>query len=203
MPNWRNLLLGALIGLLAAGAILLVCQPERGTPILLQPAPTPSKTITPKPTDTETPIQVQIGGEVSSPGVYALAKSVRLGDLIDAAGGLTTFADLKRINHACLLHDGDYYYIPADNEPIPEAARNAFIDVYLEEDDTFTFPIDLNTASQEMFESLPDIGPARAMDIIAYREEVGRIESLDELLNIEGIGDKTLESLRDFLIIDP
>ncbi len=203
MPNWRDTLLGVLFGLLAAGAILLVCKPESGTPIVLNPAPTPSLTSSPKPTETAAPIQVQIGGEIVSPGVYSIEKTTRLGDLINIAGGLTSLADLDRINHASLLHDGDYFFIPSINDPIPETARNAFVDAYLEEDDNLTYPLDLNLASQEALETLPNIGPAKAEDIIEYRDAVGRFADLEELLNIEGIGEKTLETLRDYLIISP
>ena len=159
MPNWRYVLLGILIGLLATGAILLICQPERGMPIILHPAPTPSTTNPPRPTETAKPIQVQIGGEIVSPGVYTIEHTARLGDLIIASEGLTSYADLDRINHASLLLDGDYFYIPAINEPIPETARNAFIDAYLAQDENFTYPLDLNLASQEALESLPNIGP--------------------------------------------
>jgi len=203
MPNWRYVLLGILIGLLATGAIILICQPERGKPIILHPAPTPSSTSPPRPTGAAEPIQVQIHGEIVSPGVYSIEHTARLGDLISAAGGLTSYADSDRINHASLLYDGDYFYIPTIDEPIPETARNAFIDVYLGEDENLTYPLDLNLASQVELETLPSIGPTKAKDIITYRDEVGRIFEIDELLNIEGIGEITLETLRDYLIISP
>lgn len=203
MPNWRYILLGILIGLLATAAILLICQPDRGQPIILHPAPTPSSTSPPGPTATAAPILAQIGGEVVSPGVYSIEITARLGDLISAAGGLTSLADLDRINLASFLNDGDYFYMPAIDEPIPETARNAFIDIYLGEGENLTYPLDLNNACQEELETLPNIGPTKAEDIINYRDEVGRITDLDELLEIEGIGEKTLETLRDYLIVSP
>ena len=203
MTNLRYLLLGVLIGLLATGAILLISQPERGTPIILQPAPTLTKTTLPKSTATESPIQVQIEGKIAAPGIYAMVKSTRLGDLIDTAGGLTQQADVERVNRAALLHDGDYFFIPTIDEPIPETARNAPLNAYMGDAVVFDYPLDLNKASQEALESLPGIGPVKAADILEYREQVGTISSLEELLNIEGIGTKTLESLKEFLFIEP
>jgi len=203
LPNWRYLLLGVIIGLLAAGAILLIAQPEKGTPIILQPAPTATETKPLQSTPTETPIQVQIGGEVVTPGVYPIKKSARLGDLITKAGGLTSQADLERVNHAALLRDGDYFYIPAIDEPFPEIARNSPINAGLGDAATYEYPLDLNSVSQEALETLPGIGPVKAADILEYRTQVGTISSIEELLNVEGIGTKTLESLEDFLIITP
>jgi len=192
-----------IIGLLAAGAILLIAQPEKGTPIILQPAPTPTETKPPQSTPTETPIQVQIGGEVATPGVYPIEKSARLGDLITKAGGLTSQADLERVNRAALLRDGDYFYIPAIDEPFPETARNSPINAGLGDAATYEYPLDLNSVSQEALEALPGIGPAKAADILEYREKIGRFSSLEELMEIEGIGAKTLESLEEYLIITP
>lgn len=57
----------------------------------------------------------------------------------------------------------------------------------------------LNQATLEEFQTLPGIGPAKAMAIINYREEFGMFNSVDELTNVSGIGEKTLEKLRDYL----
>lgn len=63
---------------------------------------------------------------------------------------------------------------------------------------TFT-PIDLNTASQAQLESVKGIGPVTAANIIAYRASAGRFTSVDELLNVQGIGAKTLEKIRPYV----
>lgn len=57
--------------------------------------------------------------------------------------------------------------------------------------------ININTADAEELETLPGIGPATAAEIIEYREKVGIIRSVDELLNVSGIGEKKLEAIRD------
>jgi len=203
MKPWVLILYGLLLGLLIAGLILLIAQPMRGQPITLHPAPTPTRTSPPKPTSTPKPILVQIGGQVPHPGVYALEEESRLSILVDLAGGFTAEADIERVNLAMILRDGDYFYIPAKNENIPETARNAPGNLYGNLDPVYDYPLDLNEATQEALESIPGIGPSKAEDILAYKEVIGRFTSLDELLNVSGIGEATLEMLRDYLIVEP
>lgn len=203
MKPWQYLLLGVLIGLLAVGTILLISQPVRGVAVTLQPAPTPTPTAEPKPTATPAPILVEINGQVVNPGVYAIEKDARLMDLISKAGGLTVQADKNRVNNVFILRDGDYFYIPASDENIPETARNAPGRSQTFEVAIFNYPLNLNTTSQEALETLPGIGPTKAQDIIAFREKEGLFNSLEELLNVPGIGPTTLESIREYLIIEP
>lgn len=61
--------------------------------------------------------------------------------------------------------------------------------------------ININTASKEELETLPGIGPVRAQNIIDHRQKHGRFTSVDELLNVKGIGDKTLQKIRDLVIV--
>lgn len=199
MKPWVILLSGILIGLLAAGLILLLTIPDKGKQIELKPGPTPTLTLLPKPSQTPTPIQALIKGQVLMPGEYLIKKDARLSELIEIAGGLTNGADVSRINTVLLVRDGDYFFIPSYGEDIPDTASNApgknlLIDKYI-----FEYPIDLNTASQEALESLPGIGPAKATDIINYREQVGLFETIEDLLNVPGIGKSTLESLINFI----
>lgn len=203
MKTWQQLLFGILLGLLAAGGILLLSQPPRGTPITLVPAPTPSVASPPKPSPTPIPITLQISGQVANPGVYQISRSARLGDLITLAGGETNQADIDRINYAALLQDGDYFYIPAPDEVIPETARNAPGNAHTNDGLMFTYPINVNEAPQEAFESLPGIGPIRAAEIIAYREQNGEFTSIEDLLNVPGIGPSILETIREFLTVEP
>lgn len=203
MKPWQNILTGVLFGLLAVGAILLISQPEQGVPISLMPAPTLTQTSLPKPTLTPAPIQVLIKGQVANPGKYTLQKESRLMDLIQLAGGLTDLADDSRVNDVFILRDGDYFYIPAIDEEIPETARNATANIPLGETTEFDYPLNLNDASQEALESLPGIGPSKATGIIAYRDQMGPFTSVDDLLNVQGIGLTTLESIREYLIVEP
>jgi len=202
MKPWQFLLAGVLIGLLAAGLVLLISRPVKGIPITLSPPPSPTPTATPHPTATKTPIQVQIGGEILHPGIYALEIDSRLGTLIDKAGGLKVAADKLRINLAAICKDGDYFYIPSVGEEIPETACNAPQNVHNEGTPEFTYPLNLNKASQEELESLPGIGPGKAQDILAYREAHGPFITIEDLLKVEGIGPKTLETLAEWLFLE-
>ncbi|MDY6868390.1 MAG: SLBB domain-containing protein, partial [Chloroflexota bacterium] len=125
MKPWLLIIYGLLLGLLVAGLILIIAQPQQGHAVVLKSAPTPTPTSLPKPTATLEPIIVQIGGEVLHPGIYALEENTRLADLVDQAGGFTHYAEVERVNLAAITRDGDYFYIPAEGEEIPDTARNA------------------------------------------------------------------------------
>lgn len=203
MKPWQALVFGILIGLLAAGIILLVSKPQYGVPITLNPAPTTTKTQPPVASPTTAPIQVQIKGEIKNPGVYTCENISRLGDLVAMAGGFTGKADLDQVNLAAVLRDGDYFYIPGMDENLPDISRNSTIEIDLESEEEFEYPLNLNTATQAALESLPGIGPVKAAEIIAYREKIGAFFSIEELLNVKGIGPATLESIREYLVIVP
>ena len=203
MKQYFQIIFGILIGLLAAGLIILVNKPNYGEPISLSPAPTLTRTSLPKPTSTKSPILVQIKGEINSPGLYEFPENSRLEDLISAAGGLTDNANIDLINYALLLKDGDYIFIPAEGQEIPAIARNSTANIFSGQEGSIQYPIDINKATQEELEILPGIGPAKAKDIIAYRQMVGRFSSIEDLLGVSGIGPATLESLRDHIICEP
>lgn len=203
MKPWVLILYGMLLGLLVTSVLLLISRPLSGQPITLSPPPTLTHTSPPEPTGTPEPLQVQIGGEVLHPGIYAINRERRLADLIEMAGGFTPNADVDRVNLAVLLHDGDYLFIPALNENIPETARNAPANLYQNLGPTFEYPLNLNEASQEALESIPGIGPSKARDILAYKETLGEFTALEELINVPGIGEATLDILRDYLIVEP
>ena len=132
-------------------------------------------------------LYVHVLGAVEHPGLYVLDLDARLVDALAAAGGTTDDADLASVNLARLLADGEQIVVPvvgaAQNQPGAAAPADDLID--------------LNTADQTALESLPRIGPALAERIIAWREENGRFQSVDDLLAVPGIGEKLLEAIRD------
>jgi competence protein ComEA len=77
---------------------------------------------------------------------------------------------------------------------LPEAERAVVVDL---------FPIDLNSAGAELLEELPGIGPAKARAILALREELGAFDSVGDLQRVRGIGPRTVERLRDLVIVGP
>jgi competence protein ComEA len=135
-------------------------------------------------------VVVQAAGAVMQPGIYHLAPGSRVDDLVRAAGGVAPDADADRVNLAALLTDGERVYIPRVGEALPADGNS---DVGSSE---AAQSVDLNTASLAQLDTLPGIGPTTAQAIIDYRSEHGRFRSVDDLLNVRGIGPTKLEELR-------
>lgn len=132
-------------------------------------------------------LYVHVLGAVEHPGLYVLDIDARLVDAVAAAGGTTDDADLAAVNLARVLADGEQLVVPVigavQSQPGAVAPGDGLID--------------LNTADQAAIETLPRIGPALAERIVAWREENGRFQSVDDLLAVPGIGEKLLEAIRD------
>ena len=140
----------------------------------------------------EKPIKVYLTGQVKSPGVLTLSEGARVEDAIKLAGGTLPDADLDRINLARKLKDEGMYHVPAVGEEIsdnmdPDAASAMGSDA----------KVNINEADQAQLETLNGIGPSKAQKIIQYREENGDFQSIEELMNVSGIGEKTFEGLRE------
>jgi len=143
--------------------------------------------------ETVTSIIVEIKGEVRKPGVYTMPHDARLHDLLLASGGTTSLSNLRNVNLAMKIEDGASFYIPSIHDEEEEP-----ITVGQEEKEG---KIDLNKASREELMSVTGIGPATADNILAYREEAGKFNSVDELVNVNRIGEKTLEKIRDYFTV--
>ena len=141
----------------------------------------------------ETRLIVDIKGEVNYPGIYEVDESYRVHDVVLLAGGLTQFAQTNSVNFAQKVRDEMVIYIPNQNEEI---------NGILEEDKTNitqNSKVSINKGSLAELQTLPGIGSVKAQAIISYREEIGLFAQIEELINVNGIGSKTLENLRDFI----
>ena len=121
-----------------------------------------------------------------------------MADAIEAAGGLTTDADDTRINLAAPVADGERIYVLARGEVAPAvvgagSAAGA--------EPSATAPVDLNTADATALETLPGVGPATASAILEHRGKVGLFTSVDQLLDVPGIGEAKLDALRDLVAV--
>ena len=135
---------------------------------------------------------VHAAGAVQRPGVYELPAGSRVTDLIDAAGGPTADADVDQLNLAAPVTDGERVYVPRVGEVVAVAAAGAGAP---------SGPLNLNTATLEQLDELPGVGPATAQAIIDERDRRGGFTSVDDLLDVRGIGPAKLEDLRDLVTV--
>lgn len=177
---------GILFGLFVAAVVWLVAQNPRGDAVTLRPVPT------------EKPIIVHITGAVPRPGVYALPKHARVQDVISAAGGFLAEAQKEGINLARLLEDGEQLDIPyaeGFSPVIPTA-----IPVVVQPS---TDLININTASTFELDTLPGIGPTTAQKIIDYRTQNGPFLTIEDIINVSGIGPATYDRIKDLITVGP
>lgn len=140
---------------------------------------------------------VHVAGAVKRPGVFELPLGARVGDALELAGGTLPRADLDVLNLAAVLVDGQQVLVGvrgAMEATMPRVPTSAPV------------PgggglIDLNLADQPMLETIPGIGPVTATAILQYRSEIGSFTSIDELLDVDGIGPATLESIRAYITL--
>lgn len=141
-------------------------------------------------------IIVEIKGEVKNPNVYTMDYNSRVNDLIKKAGGFTDEADVMSVNSSMKLKDEDCIIIYNKNEEKNVGINNTIIRGN-ENTKNDGGKININTASKEELNSIPGIGDVTAQKIIDYRESQGGFKSVEELTNIDRIGPKTLEKIRD------
>ena len=132
-------------------------------------------------------IFVDVKGAVLREGVYTLQHGARVKDVIELAGGFLNEANKNVINLAQVLEDEMLLYVPYIND------SNVIENNYVVDDGK----VNLNTATSTDLETLPGIGPSKALAIIEYRETNGAFKSIDDLKNVAGIGDKTYEKLKE------
>jgi competence protein ComEA len=135
-------------------------------------------------------IYIDIGGAVKNPGVYKVSSGARLFNIIEMAGGLNDDADITTINRAMIVNDGDKVRIPKVGE-VSEGADMA----------NANGMININIASTSDLEELPGVGPVTAETIIEYREKNNGFNSVEELMNISGIGVVTFNKVKDSITV--
>lgn len=137
--------------------------------------------------DLETIVIVDVKGEVKNPGVYEVEPGDRIHDVIKLAGDFTKEADETSVNLAEMVHDERMIVVPkiGDDTDVAESGHQQ------------STTIKINQATQAEIEQLPGIGPSKAATIIKHREENGPFKELNDLLDVSGIGEKTLENMTD------
>lgn len=150
----------------------------------------------------ERTIFVHVAGSVSAPGLYELQEGARVNDAIKLAGWFTDEADQTSLNLARALTDGEQLYVPSKNSESGSVASNASIGFGSNANVSGTFPkINVNRANEGELQSIPGVGPSLAAKIIKDQESNGPFASVDDLTRVSGIGEKKLESMREFITI--
>jgi competence protein ComEA len=201
---------GAALAAVAVGAALWLTRPA-ATPaeVSLPFASTvpagagaggPGVTSASSTTQVDEELVVDVEGAVLQPGVHRLPAGARVTDALVAAGGLGPTADGARLNLAAPLQDGQRVYVPAVGEdPPPIVGPGAGATGAAS--DAPTGPLDLNRADAAALDALPGIGPATAAAIIEHRNQIGGFTSVDQLLDVRGIGQAKLDQLRPLVTV--
>jgi len=145
---------------------------------------------------------IHVVGEVKKQGIVQVKENSRISDVIEAAGGATSEADLSKINLAYAVKDGQKIYVPNINDEtdIEIVIENAGENV-LEDNNEKSSKVNINTATQTELETLNGVGPSTALKIINYRKENGNFERIEDIKNVPGIGDAKFESLKESICI--
>lgn len=151
-------------------------------------------------------IFVHITGRVKKPGVYKMKPGQRIKDVVELAGGVQPDADLDQINLAEKVSDSEKIIVPRKGAmtPVTMSPSGAVIrpspsNAPSQSGAKVPAVVNVNRASAEELEQLPGVGPVLAERIIEYRRQNGRFNSVDELLEVSGIGPKKLESMRPYV----
>jgi competence protein ComEA len=135
-------------------------------------------------------VVVDVAGAVVRPGVIRLTSGARVNDAVAATGGPAPDADLDQVNLAARVADGDRVYVPRRGESPPPAAAASGSAAAKPE------IVDINAATPDQLDGLPGVGPSTAAAIVEYRTRHRRFRSVDELLDVPGIGPAKLATLR-------
>lgn len=176
---WQSafIIVGVLFGV---GILFLISRPPRGDPVQLIPAPT------------ESPIMVYVSGAVGKSGLYSFPKGSRVNDAIQAAGGFADNADINSLNLAKVLEDGEQVIVPDLVSPgTPGIQSNP--------NQPSLALVNINTATLEQLDTLPEIGPKTAQNIIDYRNANGPFNKIEEVLKVPDLGPVTFEKIKDLI----
>jgi competence protein ComEA len=194
-PRRRRLAISvALIGVVAAVLTTVVLaggRPSRESPPPLPPASRVAAAAAAAPAPQPSPVEklvVSVVGKVASPGLVTVPAGSRVADALAAAGGTVAGTDLLGLNLARRLADGEQVAVgvPA---PVADAARPG--------SGAPPAKVDLNTASPDQLDTLPGVGEVTAKRIVDWRTQHGRFSTVEQLRDVDGIGESKFGKLRE------
>ena len=170
-----------------------------GTDASAAPAPAAAPTAA-APTPPPGPLVVSVSGKVHRPGLVEVPEGARVADVLDAAGGALPGTDLSALNLARRVADGEQVAVgvPAAPDSAPVAAPGAPPSAA---GATPAGKVDLNAATVEQLDALPGVGPVTAQRILEWRNRHGRFTRVEQLREIEGIGERRFAQLRELVVV--
>ena len=155
-----------------------------------------------------TVIYVDVTGAVKAPGVYTLPAGSRVFEAIALAGGAREDASLETLNQAGILQDGQQIRVYTEEEAAQMAQQGSLPSLpgaeaaAGQEEGQEASKVNINTAGKEELMTLTGIGETRAEAILAYRQETGGFQAPEDLMQVEGIKEKTFEKLKDQITVN-
>ena len=168
-------------------------------------------------------IMVDIKGEVNNPGIYSLDTNSRVIDAINLAGGITKNGDTSVLNLSKKLSDemviivysyyevSNFSYTKEKEEQVNKSCSSGVNEIENDacitetedekESSNTDTKISINTATKEELMTLTGIGEAKALNIIKYREEHGLFQSIDDIKNVDGIGDSLFAKIKENITV--
>lgn len=140
-------------------------------------------------------VMVDVSGAVAKPDVYFVTPDSRVSAVIELAGGFLAEADTGKVNMAKLCHDGMKINVPLKKVATAKSTKARPVKTQ-----NITI-ININTASEEDFAKLPGVGPSLAKKIVEYRVKNGDFKTLEQLLDISGIGQAKYEQLKEYIML--
>lgn len=199
-----NVLIGVCIGISLGVVGMVLRRQVQPAPIQIMP---PEPTATSAPTPTPGPIQVYINGAVLHPDIYELPPDSIVEVAIESAGGFVEEANTAVINLAQPLADGVQVYVPflEENTVVPEVGVNepeitvgSRMNVGIE----IGGLVNINTADLDTLDTLPGIGPSTAQSIVDYRQNYGSFYTIEDLMNVSGIGESKFNQVKDLITVE-
>jgi len=200
-----------MVGLLAIGAAVVAVAVvwlvrSMPSPVTIDAATAPARVAispaaAPSPATPSGPIVVDVAGRVRHPGVYTFQQGDRVVDAIRRAGGALSGSDLTSLNLAALLTDAEQVVVGKAGGLGTTSGTSTGSSSGATGTGGTAAKVNVNTATLDQLEALPGIGPVLAQRIIDYREQHGPFGSVQDLLNVSGIGDAHLADLEPLVTV--
>lgn len=190
-----------ILGIILTLISMTLFKQTKPAPIIILP-PEPTATIAP--TETPSPIQVYVNGAVVKEAIYTLPAGSLAQDAIEAAGGFAQDANVAIVNLAQPMFNGAQIYVPSqtENNATPTAVIMTAINSNSESNTATEGMVNINSANVSQLETLPGIGSSTAEKIIDFRNENGRFTTIEEIMNVPGIGEGKFMQLRELITVD-